>query len=126
MEPESSSPYPQVTAIRPYFEPTPSSPHDPLQLPTSHTAHSKICSCIFKIKIILYRVYIQAATKKEFVTNILDKIPKHLADKMMLQVWIKVCVCVCPVLEFINFMFSKKYFYVLRKICKMNVRNFVY
>ena len=30
MEPESSSPYPQVTAIRPY-EPTPSSPHDPLQ-----------------------------------------------------------------------------------------------
>ena len=33
MEPESSSPYPQVTAIRPYPEPTPSSPHDPLQLP---------------------------------------------------------------------------------------------
>ena len=25
MEPESSSPYPQVTAIRPYSEPTPSS-----------------------------------------------------------------------------------------------------
>ena len=33
MEPESSSPYPQVTTIRPYPEPTPSSPHDPLQLP---------------------------------------------------------------------------------------------
>ena len=33
MEPESSSPYPQVSAIRPYPEPTPSSPHDPLQLP---------------------------------------------------------------------------------------------
>jgi len=33
MEPESSSPYPQVTAIRPYPKPTPSSPHDPLQLP---------------------------------------------------------------------------------------------
>ena len=33
MEPESSSPYPQVTAIRPYPEPTPSSPHDPFQLP---------------------------------------------------------------------------------------------
>ena len=31
MEPESSSPYPQVTAIRPYSEPTPSSPHDLLQ-----------------------------------------------------------------------------------------------
>ena len=30
MEPESSSPYPQVTAIRPYSEPTPSSPHDEL------------------------------------------------------------------------------------------------
>ena len=33
MEPESSSPYPQVVATRPYPEPTPSSPHDPLQLP---------------------------------------------------------------------------------------------
>ena len=33
MEPESSSPYPQVLATRPYLEPTPSSPHDPLQLP---------------------------------------------------------------------------------------------
>ena len=32
MEPESSSPYPQVTAIRPYSEPTPSSPYEPLQL----------------------------------------------------------------------------------------------
>ena len=32
MVPESSSPYPQVTATRPYPEPTPSSPHDPLQL----------------------------------------------------------------------------------------------
>ena len=33
MEPESSSPYPQVLATRPYPESTPSSPHDPLQLP---------------------------------------------------------------------------------------------
>ena len=33
MEPESSSPYLQVPATRPYPEPTPSSPHDPLQLP---------------------------------------------------------------------------------------------
>ena len=33
MELESSSPYPQVPAIRPYPEPTPSSPHDPLKLP---------------------------------------------------------------------------------------------
>ena len=33
MEPESSSPYPQVPATCPYPEPTPSSPHDPLQLP---------------------------------------------------------------------------------------------
>ena len=31
MEPVSSSPYPQVPAIRPYPEPTPSSPHDPVQ-----------------------------------------------------------------------------------------------
>jgi hypothetical protein len=33
MELESSSPYPQVPAICTYPEPTPSSPHDPLQLP---------------------------------------------------------------------------------------------
>ena len=33
MEPESPSPYPQVPATCPYPEPTPSSPHDPLQLP---------------------------------------------------------------------------------------------
>jgi len=33
MEPESPSPYPQVPATCPYREPTPSSPHDPLQLP---------------------------------------------------------------------------------------------
>jgi hypothetical protein len=33
MEPESPSPYSQVPATRPYPEPTPSSPHDPLQLP---------------------------------------------------------------------------------------------
>ena len=33
MEPESSSPYPQVPATCPYPEPTPSSSHDPLQLP---------------------------------------------------------------------------------------------
>ena len=33
MEPESPSPYPQVPATCPYPEPTPSSPHDPLQFP---------------------------------------------------------------------------------------------
>jgi hypothetical protein len=33
MEPESSLPYSQVPATRPYPEPTPSSPHYPLQLP---------------------------------------------------------------------------------------------
>ena len=33
IEPERSSPYPQVPTTRPYPEPTPSSPHDPLQLP---------------------------------------------------------------------------------------------
>jgi hypothetical protein len=33
MEPESSLPYSQVPANRPYPEPTPSSHHDPLQLP---------------------------------------------------------------------------------------------
>jgi hypothetical protein len=32
MEPESSLPYSKVPTIRPYPEPTPSSPHDPLQL----------------------------------------------------------------------------------------------
>jgi hypothetical protein len=33
MEPEGSLPYSQVTATRLYPEPTPSSPHVPLQLP---------------------------------------------------------------------------------------------
>jgi hypothetical protein len=33
MEPESSSPYPQVPANCRYTEPIPSGPHDPLQLP---------------------------------------------------------------------------------------------
>ena len=33
MEPKSPSPYPQVPATCPYPEPTPSSVHDPLQLP---------------------------------------------------------------------------------------------
>ena len=41
MEPESSSPYPQVPATRPYPEPTPSSPHDPLQLPEGPTTVTK-------------------------------------------------------------------------------------
>jgi hypothetical protein len=33
MERVSPSPYPQVPTTFPYPEPTPSSPHDPLQLP---------------------------------------------------------------------------------------------
>jgi hypothetical protein len=33
MEPEGPLPYSQVPATHPYPEPTPSSPHDPLQLP---------------------------------------------------------------------------------------------
>jgi hypothetical protein len=33
MEPKSSVPYSQVAAICSYPEPTPSSPHKPLQLP---------------------------------------------------------------------------------------------
>ena len=33
MEPESPAPYPQVPTTCPYPEPTPSSPHDLLQLP---------------------------------------------------------------------------------------------
>jgi hypothetical protein len=33
MEPESSLPYSQLPATRPYPEPIPTSPHDPLQLP---------------------------------------------------------------------------------------------
>ena len=33
MEPESPAPYPQVPATCPYLQPTPSNPHDPLQLP---------------------------------------------------------------------------------------------
>jgi hypothetical protein len=33
MKPEGYLPYSQVSATRPYPEPTPFSPHDPLQLP---------------------------------------------------------------------------------------------
>ena len=40
MEPESSSPYPQVPAIHSYPEPTPSIPHDPVQLPYF------VCGCV--------------------------------------------------------------------------------
>jgi hypothetical protein len=36
MEPEGSLPYSQVPATCPYPEPTPSSSHDPLQLPEHH------------------------------------------------------------------------------------------
>jgi len=36
MEPQSSSPYPQVPATRPYPEPTATSPHNPLQLLKIH------------------------------------------------------------------------------------------
>ena len=42
MEPESSSPYPQVTAISPYPEPTPSSPHYPLKAIYPYF----ICGCV--------------------------------------------------------------------------------
>jgi hypothetical protein len=42
MEPESSSPYPQVPANCPYPEPTPSSPHDPLQLPEDLRLQSQL------------------------------------------------------------------------------------
>jgi len=46
MEPESSSPYPQVPATRSYPEPTPSSPHDPLQLPED-PVHKTLKTVIF-------------------------------------------------------------------------------
>jgi hypothetical protein len=42
MELESPSPYPQVPAICPYPEPTPFSPHDPLQLPEDPSLYSPI------------------------------------------------------------------------------------
>jgi hypothetical protein len=41
MEPEGSLPYLQVPATCPYPELTPSSPHDPLQLP-ENLSYSKI------------------------------------------------------------------------------------
>jgi hypothetical protein len=55
MEPESPSPYPQVPATCPYPEPTPSRPHDPLQLPENQylnvsANYDKLKSCIvFKV-----------------------------------------------------------------------------
>jgi hypothetical protein len=47
MEPESPSPYPQVPATCPYPEPTPSSLHDPLQLPEDPS--EKQTHCVIKI-----------------------------------------------------------------------------
>ena len=41
MEPESPSLHPQVPATYPYPEPTPSSPHDPLQLPEEYSQSRK-------------------------------------------------------------------------------------
>lgn len=52
-------------------------PYHPHAL-SSHTAQSKIRSFVLKIKIIMYRVYTQAARKKESVLNIFDRMPKHL------------------------------------------------
>jgi hypothetical protein len=46
MEPESPSPYPQVPATCPYPEPTPSSPHDPLQLPDLACLHGEEKECL--------------------------------------------------------------------------------
>jgi hypothetical protein len=42
MGPESPSPYPQMPATCPYPEPTPSSPHDSLQLYITKTIYYKI------------------------------------------------------------------------------------
>ena len=47
MEPESPSPYPQVPATCPYSEPTPSSPHDPLQLPLHFLRYILMLSPIY-------------------------------------------------------------------------------
>ena len=44
MEPESPSPYPQVPATCPYPEPTPSSPHDSLQLPEDPNTGIRYCN----------------------------------------------------------------------------------
>jgi hypothetical protein len=48
MEPESSSPYPQVPATCPYPEPTPSSPHDPLQLPED-PSKPEVATAVYKL-----------------------------------------------------------------------------
>ena len=49
MEPESSSPYPQVTAIRPYPEPTPSSPHDLLDIRRNRNRKHLVCKVVIAI-----------------------------------------------------------------------------
>ena len=46
MEPESLSPYPQVPATCPYPEPTPSSPHDLLQLTEERNASVHKFTCV--------------------------------------------------------------------------------
>jgi hypothetical protein len=77
MELESSSPYPQEPATCPYPEPTPSSPHHPLQLPERNYMHLNkvmfvqltfIGPCIANIfqyvsnKMQLYTVYLYLET----------------------------------------------------------------
>ena len=49
MEPESSSPYPQVTAIRPYPEPTQSGPHHPYHVST----YNSMVFCLIQFRNVL-------------------------------------------------------------------------
>jgi hypothetical protein len=51
MKPKSSSPYPQGTANCPYPEPTPSSTHDPLQLPEDLTFQVLSNMSLFRLRL---------------------------------------------------------------------------
>ena len=91
MEPESLSPYPQVPATCPYPEPTPSSPHNPLQLPSflqaspptpcAHLYHPPYALHAMPISFVLILPPVQywvRSTDIQFLVMQLSPFPCHL------------------------------------------------
>ena len=88
MEPESSTPYPQVTAIRPYPEPTPSSPK--AYISQIHTPHAVaigsrmkwgnlylVSNLIYFVFIHLYGCELNSTALYDPVSNFINAIKKH-------------------------------------------------
>jgi hypothetical protein len=70
MEPESPSPYPQVSATYPYPEPTASTPHDPdTNAVTEHTCMSEENGCMFRLWVMRCPGYLIWIEKKVALIN---------------------------------------------------------